>query len=172
MAQFSRPDNDDAIGSYTDDGGGTTNIFQAIDEVTQDDNDWVEAVIGGTPLVYDAGASVVTDPLVSTGHTLRWVYRKSAAAGRDIEAKMELRVGTTVVVTRTFSAISETFTLDAHPLTAGEADAITDYGNLNFRITGTRSGSGAGRELNVSWVELEVPDAAGGFAHVQVQVIG
>lgn len=168
MAQFARPDNDDSIGVYTDEGAGTTNIFQSIDETSFSDSDFILAVVGGTPVVYIGGFSTTTDPAVSTGHILRWRYRKNTAAGRTIEAKLEIRVGTTVIVTRTFSDVSATFTQDDYTLLGAEADNISDYSDLNFRVTGTRGGSGAGRQIQVSWVELEVPDAAGGTRRIML----
>ena len=38
MAQFARPDNDDSIGSWTDESSGTTDIYTGIDEVSAEDN--------------------------------------------------------------------------------------------------------------------------------------
>ena len=41
MAQFSRPDSDASIGNFEDELGGTSNIFNSIDEVSPDDNDFI-----------------------------------------------------------------------------------------------------------------------------------
>jgi len=161
MAQFSRPDNDDAIGVWSDDGGGTTNIFQSIDEIIASDTDFVRSDTTPTAAEdYDAGMSSVTDPVSDSGHILRWRYAKSASGGRTIAINLELRDGSTVITTRSFTDISEVFTQDTYTLSAAEADNISDYSNLNVRIDAVRSGGGAARRGQVSWVELEVPDAA------------
>lgn len=169
MVQFSRPDNDDSIGVWTDDAGGTTNIFQAINEVTPSDTDFVQS--DNTPAVGETctiGMSSVTDPAVSTGHILRWRYAKSAAAGRTIEVRLDLRESGTPVLTspRTFTDISNVAAQDNYTLTGTEADNITNYGNLEIFMLGIRSGSGGARRAEIYWAELEVPNAPGGVAPV------
>ena len=159
MVQVSRPDNDDAIGVWLDEGGGTP-LFDSIDEVTPSDTDFIES--DNSPAVGETceiGMSPITDPAVSSGYNLRWRYAKSASGGRNIEIRLALREGTTVIVERIFTLISNSFVQDNYLLSAGEADNISDHGNLNVRCIAIRSGGGAGRRGLISWVELEVPDA-------------
>lgn len=163
MAQFARPDNDDIIGNYIDELGGNTNIFQSIDESSFDDSDYVNSgTVGAGVEDYNAGASVITDPVSSVNHTVRWRYRKDQSGGRAIEAILQIRQAGVIIVTRNFLDISTLFTQDTYTFSAAEADSITDYSNLNFRLIGKRSGTGGGRELHVSWIELEVPNAGAG----------
>lgn len=160
MAQFSRPDNDDTIDVWSDEGGGTTDIFQSIDEVTANDSDFVRS--DTTPDAgeeYFAGMSTVIDPGVSTGHILRWRYHKDVAAGRTIQMRLILRDGSTTIVVRLFTNVSDIVAQDTYTLSTSEADSITDYSNLNVRIDAIRTGGGGPRRGQVTWVELEVPDA-------------
>lgn len=159
MAQFSRPDADDAIGVWTNSAGTQVNLWSYVDEATADDADFVQNDAPAAGELCDLGLSTITDPQVSTGHVIRWRYRKNAAAGKSVQVTLKLRQGATDIVTRTFSAISEVWTQDNYTLTAAEADSITNYANLNVRLEGIQSGGGAGRTVQVSWVELETPDA-------------
>ncbi len=162
MVQYVRPDNDDAIGVWRDDGGGSTNIFQAIDEPSPDTNDWIES--DNTPVqseTCDIGGSTVTDPVTDENHILRWLFNKSNTGGRTIEVWLELRQGATVITTRNFMLVSNFFMDDIYTLTPTEADSITDYSDLNFRWYAERTGTGAARRLQVFWAEFRVPNVGG-----------
>jgi len=55
--------------------------------------------------------------------------------------------------------LGASFTTDSHTLTSGEVGTITsfgDYASLTVRISATTNA----KPINVSWVELEVPDAS------------
>jgi len=167
MAQFSRPDNDDNFfgENWTDDGGGTTNIYQAVDEVSQDDLDYIESVGGGQPQRYEMGLSSVTDPVSSIDHVVRFTYGKDTGGGRTFTLDVELFQGGTLIASKQILNIDTTgFTNDSFTLTGTEADNITDYSALSIRITQTRTGAGGGRNLRCSWFEFEVPNASGGGA--------
>jgi hypothetical protein len=164
MAQFARPDNDDSIGSWTDDAGGTTNIFQAIDEVSPNDTDYVRSENDPVSSIYITGISSVTDPMSSANHIVRYRYQKGESGGGApgvIDVIIELREATTVIASQTHNGITTTVTAGTFTLTGGEADSITDYTNLNIRLTsdkpsGTRTSWG-----QITWAEFEVPDVAG-----------
>lgn len=146
MPQFGRPSADtNNPGSWTDQAGGAVTIYTTIDEVTASDVDFVRSPLVPSSSVYVTKLSVVTDPLVSTGHVLRTRYAKDAAGGGQINLTAELRQGYvseaslgTLIATRTFTNISETFATDAYTLTAAEADAITAYGDLYVRLIATQ----------------------------------
>lgn len=119
---------------WTDNAAGTTNLYQAIDEDAASDSDYVQ--VGTTGLIYEAALESITDPASSTGHILHTRYKKDTAAD-VVSIKAELMQGSTVLVTRNFSGISTSFTTDDYTLSSGEADSITDYGNLRDRLTPT-----------------------------------
>ena len=170
MVQFARPDADEVLGTWTDDGSGTTDIFQAIDEISRSDTDFI--ITGNNPAsdIYRAQLSNVTDPAVSTGHIVRYAFGKDAGA-RDIGIVVDLLQGaSTVIATKTESAVAVGFAAGTFTLTGGEADNITDYTDLRIRFTADTTGAGAPAQAQISWFELEVPDS--GFAHSQGCIIG
>ncbi len=164
MAQFARPDTDVTLNNWSDDGGGNTNIFQAIDEVSFSDTDFVRSPNNpASSAFYEPGLSNPTDPVSSTGHIVRYRYRKSGSGGRTIQIQVALYQGATQIAIGTaHTDISGTFVAGTFTLTGTEADNITDYTDLRLRFVAGWSGSGAGRRAHVSWAELEMPDAPGG----------
>jgi hypothetical protein len=146
MAQFGRPSADtNNPGAYTDQAGGSANIYTTIDEVAASDADFVRSPQVPATSVYVSKLSNLTDPLQSTGHILRIRYAKDVAAGAQIDLTVELRQGYvseaslgTLIKSRTFTNITETFTTDAYTLSGAEADAITDYTALYLRFISTQ----------------------------------
>lgn len=162
-AQFARPDADVTTGTWT-----TTPLWQQVDEAIRDDGDLVTSdnnAVNAAALSLSDG----TDPQSSTGHTLRYTYRKSASGGHSIDFRMQLRQGYvdettqgTLVAEWLHTAISDVFTLAEQTLTTGQADAITDYADLQVRFVreGDTGGNPAGRRsAQTSWIEFELPDA-------------
>ena len=45
MTQYARPDSDTSIGDWADNSSGTSIIYQAIDESSASDSDYIEAVL-------------------------------------------------------------------------------------------------------------------------------
>lgn len=145
MAQFARPDSDIVIGSWAEDDDTTDALFGEIDEATPSDTDFVksEDLTGaGNTSVFACGLSDVTDPESSSGHVLRTRLRKQGTAQMD--ATVELRQGYTgegaqgtLIATLSQTALTTAFADYSHTLSAGEADAITDYTDLQLRFLGT-----------------------------------
>jgi len=125
--QFARPDGDQAIGSWTDDGGGTTNIYQSIDETVASDSDFIQSETNpASNSLYEATLSNVTDPAVSTGHIVRYRYRKDNA-DQTINIVVRLKQGASTIASATHSNISTSFTAGTFTLSGAEADNITVY---------------------------------------------
>ncbi len=147
MAQFGRPSTDtyNADG-WTEHDGDTTNMFQEIDEVSYDDADYIRSALTPTSDVYVTKLTSVEDPLSSAGHTVRVRHAKSAAGGDTINLTVELRQGyvnegtpgTLIATVMSAVAISETWTTTVYNLSAGEADAITNYGDLFLRFVANK----------------------------------
>lgn len=141
MAQVARPEADILEDNWAEDDGGTTDIFDQIDEAVADDNDYIQSQLVPTNDVYVCRLSDLVDPLQSTGHILRYRYRKDAAGGAQINLTVELRQGYvnegtpgTLIASATHNNIAETITAGSITLSAGEADTITDYTNLFVRF--------------------------------------
>lgn len=145
MAQFARPDADLVIGSWTEDDDTTDALFGEIDEATRDDADFDKSedlTAAGDTSAFAVSLSDVTDPESSSGHTIRAALRKQGTAQMD--ATVELRQGYTseasqgtLIATLSQSALTTSFTEYTHTLSSAEADAITDYTDLQLRFTGT-----------------------------------
>ncbi|MCK5612126.1 hypothetical protein KAR91_60200, partial [Candidatus Pacearchaeota archaeon] len=146
MAQFARPDADDTVGGWTD-----TPLYQKIDEASPNDSDFIE----GDDTSHDCAISLssVVDPESSSGHILRYRITRSAT-NKSMTCVIYLRQGTTTIASWTEVDPPGTWSTTERTLSAGEADSITDYSNLNVRMVITVDG---GRIIRVSWVEFEVP---------------
>lgn len=141
MAQFARPDADSSIGTYTDQGGGTTNIYTTVDEASASDADYVKSVTApsNAPCVFRL--SDVTDPVSSSGHVMRVRARNGVSGGRAIDLTAQLRLSYvnegspgTLIATLTQATVASSFTDYSVTLSGAEADAITDYTALFIRI--------------------------------------
>lgn len=143
MPQFERPDADTTIGTYTDQAGGTTSIFQSIDEASPNDSDFIRTVTDPNNEVYVCKLSDAVDPLQSTGHIIRVrAGSDQASGGNQIDLTAQLRQGYvnegspgTLIATLTQANVTPGgFTTYSLTLSAGEADAITNYNDLFLRI--------------------------------------
>lgn len=142
MPQFARPDADTTIGNYSDAGGGTTNIFQSIDEASANDSDYVRSPTSPVNEVYVCRLSDVTDPALSTGHIMRMRTAVDQASQETLDFTQELRQSYvnegsqgTLIDSQTRAGVTSTaFTNSENTLAGAEADAITDYTALFYRF--------------------------------------
>ena len=161
MAQFVRPIQDISIASWRTQSGGTTNLWQTIDEDTADSVDFVTQQTGAANDTYEVRLGAATTPLIRRYHIVRYEYRKHQALGNVRNLQVALVEGTRIVATGTLHTdISVVWVPGAFQLTIAEAATITDYSNLRLRFiaTGTTSGSAARRQVQVSFAQLRVPD--------------
>jgi hypothetical protein len=142
MAQFGRPSTDTTRDNWEEDDGTTTNIFDQIDESVSDDNDYIRTGLAPTSDVYVTKLTTLEDPVSSTGHTVRYRYRKDTAGGAQIDLTVQLRQGyvnegtpgTLIATMGTHTNISDTITAGSYTLSGAEADSITDYTDLYLRF--------------------------------------
>ena len=143
MAQFARPDADALVGNFENEATATTNLFQSIDEVSASDADFVQSPVSPVNEVYVARLGDVTDPASSTGHVMRMRSSNDIGAGGEtLDYTLELRQGyvdettkgTLIASLSRTSVNSSTWTDSSHTLSGAEADAITDYTALFYRL--------------------------------------
>lgn len=146
MVQFARPDADTFIGNYVDEVGGTTDIFNSIDEVVPADADFIESPLDPASEVYVCHLSNITDPLDDTGHTVRYRLAKDPSGAEQVDVTVELREGYvneatqgTLIASTVFLNIANGTADDDEELlelilTTVEADSITDYADLAVRV--------------------------------------
>jgi hypothetical protein len=146
MAQFARPSADTSIGGYTDQAGGTTNIYGTIDETVASDADYIKSALAPSNAPYVTKLSNIEDPVSSTGHVVRYRYAKNAAGGAAINLTVQLRQGYTnegspgtLIKEWVHNDISETAATQAQTLSGAEADSITDYTALYLRFVANQA---------------------------------
>lgn len=160
MAQFLRPSSDITAGGttgwYESAGGTQTNIYTAIDEVTRSDTDYIYSSANQLS-TSEIALSSGTDPLSSTGHIVRYTYLRTVT-NKNYTLQVNLMQGATTIATWTHANPAATFTAAAQTLTAGQADAITNYADLRLQFNVTVAAGGGGA-MQVSWAEMEIPNA-------------
>lgn len=123
-------------GGWTTDSGGT-DLYAAIDEVTADDNDFIQSptLDLGESATAEVGIQDMADPQANFGHRVRARFRKANVSGsRPIDFTIRLKEGATVVAEWTYPAVSTDWVAVDEELTTAEADSITDYGDLSFEF--------------------------------------
>lgn len=146
MAQFATPDADIHDGNWLDDGGAAT-LFGHIVPGTPgsigagDDATYVESDSAPSSSPVAFSLSDVEDPQSSSSHIMRWRRGKDASGGAQIDLTVELRQGYTgegaqgtLIASVSDTDIPDAFTTTSNTLSAGEADSITDYTDLQLRL--------------------------------------
>lgn len=152
--QYARPNEDISTGSWTTSTG--TSYFALIDEVTPADGDYVRGTNGAGTL--EVKLSSVTDPGVGTGHILR-VRIESTGSGAPEKIDIDLYQGTTLIENVFINLGPNRGSYVTESATLANADNITDYSDLRIRFIEDTFGNG--ENVDISWAELEVPEAAG-----------
>lgn len=139
MPQFARPSADTVRTGWTDQAGGTVNIYTTIDETAASDADYIKTPTPPGANEFETLLTSVTDPLSSSGHIMRWRRRKQPASGSaQIDLTVRLMQGTTQIKSVADTNIPGTFTDTSATLSAGEADAITNYADLRLEFVATQ----------------------------------
>lgn len=147
MAQFARPDADITDGAWLNEAGSAVNMFQSIDEdlAAPVDTDYVESESAPASSAVAFGLSNVTDPASSVGHIMRWRRSKEAAGGAQIDMTVQLRQGYvseaslgTLIKSVADANVPDSATTTTATLSGAEADAITDYTDLQLRVIATQ----------------------------------
>lgn len=147
VPQFLRPTADlNNPGSWTTHLGGSTDLFQQVNETVADDSDYIRSPQAPSSHVTVIDLQNGTDPVSSTGHVFRWRYNKDAAGGGTINLVVELRQGYvnestlgTLITSQTVNNITDTWTTGVYTLNGTEADTISDYTALSVRFVATQA---------------------------------
>jgi len=165
MAQFGRPISDVSTGSWT-----TTTLWSRIDEVTASDTDFIQSANNPSNDTCEVAlTSSLTDPSSSASHTVRYRANYTTSGGGSpptITLECRLMQGTTQIATQTTTlstgsaAVWQDLTFT---LSGAQADSITDYTDLRLRFIANKSAGARTAWVEVSWAELEVPNAAASY---------
>ena len=134
--QYLRPDGTTSAGLWVAVGAAT--LHASISEAAASDAEYAEsAEATGTADAFKVTTANATDPLVSTGHIVRYRLGKNTAAGDAVQVTVRLKQGTTVIASwvRTVPDSATTYT---ETLTAAQADSITDYTLLDLEFEGVK----------------------------------
>ena len=154
MAQFARPDSDISVNGWAT---TATNLWEVIDEVSASDTDFITG--SSTDGAAEVALSTVTDPAVGTGHTIRIRAQAVGGSGGPERVDVSIFEGTTLIVIafNNLAVNRGAFQDETYTLSAAEANSIGDYADLRIRFDSLNLGGS--ETIEVSWAELEVPDA-------------
>lgn len=161
MTQFARPTSDITTGSWV-----VTPLWSKVDEVSADDSDYITSVTNADTM--ECAVSSLTDPVSSTGHVIR-LRAQATGSGAVERINLGLVQGTTVIATALTTITRGSFNNFSLTLSAGEADSITNYGDLRIRLTAALA---ATEVLDVSQIYFECPDAPTGNPHGRLPLLG
>jgi hypothetical protein len=134
---LSRPDADLSAGGWTTHLGGTTDLWQVVDEAAADDADYVRSVLDPAADTLILSLEALDDAGVSdaASHRLRFRYSKPSGDTARIDLAVTVQAGATDVATRTFEDIPDGWTEGLVELTAAEVgDFRTNGGYSDPRI--------------------------------------
>lgn len=135
MAQFARPSADTVRTAWTDEAGGTTDIYTGIDEVVAEDTEYIKTPTPPGSNEFETLLTSVTDPISSSSHIMRWRRRKQPASGSDaVTLTVRLLQGGTQITSQSDATIPGSFTDTSYTLSGAEADAITNYADLRLEF--------------------------------------
>jgi hypothetical protein len=159
MTQYARPDSDVSAGSWVNQAGSGSNLYQSIDESGgEDDSDYVISTDDSSSSdTMEVGLSDIVDPVSGANHIVRYRAKGSDPSGSYgiPDLTVSLRQGTsTEIATATNSSLTTSFADYNFTLSSSEANAITDYSDLRLRFV--RAMGGSASETNVvseAWFE-------------------
>jgi len=172
-SQYSRSIADISTGNWDDPNGNNNNIlYDDIDEISTDDNDYIQSSNDPSSDTCEIELSDITDPEVDTGHIIRYRYGTGmSGTGKPSEIDLVVRLmgGSTEIASWTHSNLAgnSPFVTSTQTLTQAQASAISDYTNLRVIFTATKVGRGVRTIwMEISWVEFETQ----GDINYQVEV--
>ena len=132
-----RPDADQTVGNWTDEGGATSNLYQSIDEVTASDADYVESEANPDQSAYLVSLS---NPggTVDTASPVLIKYRYEKEGNSTVDLTVELVENATTPVTRASAShtnIGATVTQGTITMSTAEKSAVSNWSDLYLRFT-------------------------------------
>ncbi len=120
-------------GAWLNQAGSNVNLFASIDEVTADDADWIQSDLSpATASPVTVGFGPLTDPVVHTGHVIRYRPGKDVTGGDVLNFTAHLYQGATLIASDVTRATPDAFTTYSFTLTEAQAGAITSYSDLRI----------------------------------------
>lgn len=156
MTQYYRPDEDISnAGLWT-----TEPLYSKINEESSPDTAYITSPVNADHVECIVGLPDVTNPGIDTDHILRFRAKKNKTQSMYVNVELVLDPngtsgGPTVIAATNLTDITQSFAEYSVTLTTTQASNITDYSDLGVAIYGDSS---AGKAVDCSWVQFEVPD--------------
>lgn len=129
----SRPISDVSSGGWTPSVPGS--LFATLDEAAASDADFIQSPFSpSVPAVSEVKLTNRPDPGSSTGHIVRYRFKKNITGGDWLNLTVRLMQGSRMIASWSHVNISATASTAAQTLSAGQADAITNYNDLRLRF--------------------------------------
>jgi hypothetical protein len=129
-----RPDTDQSIGQWSDEGDGVVNIYLSIDEEIANDADYIKSELDPSGSVYEAALSDVTDPGRHDNHILPYRFRRQPASATGLDLTVRLMQGAAEIASWSHNSIGSEWVTAQQTLTSEQAAAISDYSDLRIRL--------------------------------------
>lgn len=136
--QHARPSSDVSnAGGWSDQGGGSTNLYAAIDESSVNEADYIRSPVSPSSATVEVALGTITDPNDDTGHEIRLRVRSDIATPLALTAALyqgavEIASWSPTIPT---SWADRSYQLDA----ATQAANISNYADLRLRFTATET---------------------------------
>jgi uncharacterized protein (DUF427 family) len=128
VLQYARPSSDIATNGWSSTGA---NLWSVLDETAADDADYIYSPTNPSTEQFEVKLSSVTDPAVSTGHT---ISVRLKALNADTNFDLNLVQGTTVLDSWTENVtVAAGLVTRTRTLSGAVADSITNYADLRVR---------------------------------------
>jgi len=164
---FARPTSDLITSGWSTQAGDTTNLFQSIDEVVENLADYIKCGVQDVVEPYQCGLGAISDPVSSVGHIMTVTAAQLSLPGIQNVLTFRLKQGATQIAVANQLLTNNTTVTYTYTLSAGEANAITNYANLSMVIEASKV-SEFDFDVRVYHVFFQVP----GFAHLDISGAG
>jgi hypothetical protein len=130
-----RPGSDIASGGWTNNDGAASPLFSRVDEVVEDDADYIQSAVNPSADIAEIQFQNVQPPSLNTNHTIS--YKIKGDASTPLVVDLIAGNGSTIVKTWTHNPAPSTYTRYDRTLTTGEADAwaAAGYPGSRLRLT-------------------------------------
>jgi len=165
MAQLARPNSDYNIGAWIGDPNSIT-VYANINEPTANDANFVRSEHNPSNSSCLFMLSSVTDPETNVNHIVRYRYKRTDIGGgsgptMNLTVTLYRNTFANIVQSNTHNSIGTEWVDGSFTLTGTNADAITSYSTLGIQFTFNKTGGSRTSRGDISWAELEVPNAPG-----------
>jgi hypothetical protein len=130
------PTSDISVSGWQTELGGSSNLYESIDEVSPNDSDYIVTTPTETPLAASFG-SPASDPQTGDAHYVAYRYKKDGVGQINLTAR--LKEGTSTIASWTHLDIPDSWVTQEQLLSTTQANNITDYSALRVEFEVVRA---------------------------------